>query len=617
LTPRGVRAMTQQHSKGYHMARTPTPGPGTEEREKSRELGALRALLPFLAPYRGLMIAAILALVLTAMISLTLPLAVRRVIDTFGSGEAELLDQYFVAALIIAGLLAVGTGLRYALVTRFGERVVADIRKAVFDRVISMSPAFYENLMTGEVLSRITTDTTLILSVIGSSMSIALRNMLIVTGGLVLMLFTSAKLTAMVLLIVPAVIVPILVLGRRLRVLSRENQDWIAASSGNASESLGAVQTVQAFTNEAASQAQFGQMTEASYDAAQRRIKTRALMTIIVIFLVFAGVVGVLWMGARDVRADQMSPGALVQFVIYAVMVAGGVAALSEIWGELQRAAGATERLVELLRTQDTVQDPETDIALPTPVAGRIAFENVHFTYPARPGVQALDGINLSINPGETVAFVGPSGAGKTTIIQLILRFYDPASGRITLDGVDLRDVSRAVFRQSVALVPQDPVIFAASARENIRFGRPDATDAEITAAAEAAAAHGFITALPDGYDSYLGERGVMLSGGQKQRIAIARAILRDAPVLLLDEATSALDAESERAVQAAVDRLSADRTTLIVAHRLATVKKADRIVVLEAGQIVDMGTHDELVTKGGLYARLARLQFTDGRGDA
>ena len=598
------------------MARTPTPGPGTEEREKSRELGALRALLPFLAPYRGLMIAAILALVLTAMISLTLPLAVRRVIDTFGTGEAELLDQYFVAALIIAALLAVGTGLRYALVTRFGERVVADIRKAVFDRVISMSPAFYENLMTGEVLSRITTDTTLILSVIGSSVSIALRNMLIVTGGLVLMLFTSAKLTAMVLLIVPAVIVPILVLGRRLRVLSRENQDWIAASSGNASESLGAVQTVQAFTNEAASQSQFAQMTEASYDAAQRRIKTRALMTIIVIFLVFAGVVGVLWMGARDVRADQMTPGALVQFVIYAVMVAGGVAALSEIWGELQRAAGATERLVELLRTEDTVQDPAAAIALPSPVAGRIGFEDVHFRYPARPDVQALDGVNLSINPGETVAFVGPSGAGKTTIIQLILRFYDPASGRITLDGVDLRDVSRAAFRRSVALVPQDPVIFAASARENIRFGRPDATDAEIDAAAEAAAAHGFISALPDGYDSYLGERGVMLSGGQKQRIAIARAILRDAPVLLLDEATSALDAESERAVQAAVDRLSADRTTLIVAHRLATVKKADRIVVLEAGRIVDMGTHDELVTKGGLYARLARLQFTDGRAD-
>jgi ATP-binding cassette subfamily B protein len=604
--------MTQQLEKGMPMARTPTPAPAKEEREKSRELGALRALAPFVLPYRGLMVAAILALISTAMISLMLPLAVRRVIDNFGSGE-QLLDQYFVAALAIAALLAVGTGLRYALVTRFGERVVADIRKAVFDRVIGMSPSFYERIMTGEVLSRITTDTTLILSVIGSSVSIALRNVLIFSGGLILMLFTSAKLTAMVLLLVPAVVVPILVLGRKLRVISRENQDWIAASSGNASESLSAVQTVQAFTHEAASRAQFAQMTEASYDAARRRIKTRALMTVIVIFLVFAGVVGVLWMGARDVRAGDMTPGALVQFVIYAVMVAGGVAALSEIWGELQRAAGATERLVELLQTNDDVRDPAASTALPTPVSGRIAFENVHFSYPARPGAQALEGVNLTINAGETVAFVGPSGAGKTTIIQMILRFYDPQSGRITLDGVDLRDMARDTFRRSVALVPQDPVIFAASARENIRFGRPDATDAEIIAAAEAAAAHQFISALPDGYDAYLGERGVMLSGGQKQRIAIARAILRDAPVLLLDEATSALDAESERAVQAAVDKLSADRTTLIVAHRLATVKKADRIVVLEAGRIVDMGTHDELVGKGGLYARLARLQFTDG----
>ena len=427
------------------------------------------------------------------------------------------------------------------------------------------------------------------------------------------MLLTSAKLAAMVLLIVPAVIVPILVLGRRLRVMSRENQDWIAASSGNASESLGAVQTVQAFTNEIASRAQFARLTELSYDAAQRRIKTRAVMTVIVIFLVFAGVVGVLWMGARDVRAGDMTPGALVQFVIYAVMVAGGVAALSEIWGELQRAAGATERLVELLHTTDSVKDPVNSATLPAPVAGRIAFENVQFAYPARPAAPALNGVNLVINPGETIAFVGPSGAGKTTIIQLILRFYDPSSGRITLDGVDLREVARDVFRRSVALVPQDPVIFASSARENIRFGRPDATDAEIVIAAKAAAADSFISELPEGYDSYLGERGVMLSGGQKQRIAIARAILRDAPVLLLDEATSALDAESERAVQAAVDKLSADRTTLIVAHRLATVKKADRIVVMEAGQIVDTGTHDELVSKGGLYARLARLQFTDG----
>ncbi|KIN61766.1 ABC transporter, ATP binding/permease protein [Sulfitobacter noctilucae] len=596
------------------MARAPAPAPNsTEEREKSRNFRALKALAPFLWPYRKLVIAAGLALVLTAMVSLTLPLAVRRVVDNFSTSDAALLDQYFMAALAIAGLLAVGTALRYALVTLLGERVVADIRKAVFDRVIGMSPAFYERIMTGEVLSRITTDTTLIQSVIGSSVSIALRNLLIFLGGLVLMLLTSAKLSGLVLLIVPAVIVPILTLGRRMRVLSRETQDWIAASSGNASESLSAVQTVQAFTHENASRAQFSQITESSFAAAKTRIRIRAFMTVIVIFLTFCGIVGVLWIGARDVRLGDMTPGALIQFVIYAVMVAGAVAALSEIWGELQRAAGATERLVELLETEDTVRDPDAGAVLPQPVQGHIAFEDVHFSYPARPAIAALDGVSLNIAPGETVAFVGPSGAGKTTIIQMIQRFYDPQAGRITLDGVDLRDLGRSAFRQSIALVPQDPVIFAASAAENIRFGRLGATDAEVEAAAKAAAAHEFITALPDGYDAYFGERGVMLSGGQKQRIAIARAILRDAPVLLLDEATSALDAESERAVQQAVDLLSENRTTLIVAHRLATVKKADRIVVLEAGRVVATGTHDELVAKGGLYARLARLQFTDG----
>jgi ATP-binding cassette subfamily B protein len=584
-----------------------------EERAKSKRVGALRGLVPFLSPYRLLIVSATLALVATAMVSLTLPLAVRRVVDGFGEG-AELLDQYFGAALVLAALLAIGTAARYYLVTRLGERVVADIRKALFDRVIGLSPAFYERMMTGEVLSRLTTDTTLILSVIGSSVSIALRNALLLTGGMAMLALTSIKLTGLVLLIVPAVIVPIIVLGRRLRHLSRETQDWIAASSGNASEALLSVQAVQAFTHEGASRAAFAGITEKSFDAARRRIGTRAVMTVIVIFLVFAGIVGVLWVGATDVRTGSMTPGELVQFVIYAVMVAGSVGALSEIWGELQRAAGATERLVELLQTVDTVQDPARPMALPRPVRGEITFDAVRFRYPSRPETAALDGIGLTVRPGETVALVGPSGAGKSTILQLLLRFYDPESGRVMLDGHDLRELARSDFRRAMALVPQDPVIFATTARENIRFGRPEATDAEVEEAARAAAAHDFIAALPQGYDTPVGERGMMLSGGQKQRIAIARAILRDAPVLLLDEATSALDAESERAVQAAVERLSRGRTTIVVAHRLATVKKADRIVVFEAGQIVATGTHDALVAEGGLYARLARLQFTEGR---
>ncbi|MGR3291957.1 MAG: ABC transporter transmembrane domain-containing protein [Paracoccaceae bacterium] len=584
-----------------------------EDREKSKQIGAISGLWPFVRPHQKIMVLALIALFVTAGISLVLPLAVRRVIDGFEASQVALLDGYFAGALAVAGLLALGTGLRYYLVTRLGERVVADIRKAVFERMIRMSPAFYERIMTGEVLSRITTDTTLILSVISSSVSVALRNVLIFLGGMVLMLFTSTKLSLLVLLIVPAVIVPIIVLGRRVRNLSRESQDWIAASSGSASEALLSVQTVQAFSHEVATNEEFSRVTELSYEASIKRITTRAIMTVIIIALIFSGIVGVLWIGARDVGTGAMSVGELVQFLIYAIMVAGSVAALSEIWSELQRAAGATERLVELLNARDTVTDVDENTPIKRPAKGEIVFDNVTFHYPSRPKQAAIEGVSFKIKPGETVALVGPSGAGKSTIIQLLLRFYDPESGVITVDGVPLAKMNRTEYRRELALVPQDAVIFAASARENIRFGRPSATDGEIEDAARAAAAHEFLSALPEGYDTYVGERGVMLSGGQKQRIAIARAILRDAPILLLDEATSALDAESELAVQNAVDAMSADRTTLIVAHRLATVKKADRILVFEEGRIIAEGKHEDLVAEGGLYARLAHLQFTAG----
>jgi len=590
-----------------------TPITSTEERATSKKIGAMAQLWPFVKPYRTMVVMALVALTFTAMISLVMPLAARQVVDNFDVAESGLLDRYFGFAFVVAALLAVGTALRYYLVTRLGERIVADIRVAVFDRMIGMSPAFFEKVMTGEVLSRITTDTTLILSVIGSSVSVALRNVLILFGGIGLMLWTSVKMTGLVLWPIPVILVPIVLLGRRVRALSRENQDWIAASSGDASEQLLSAQTIQAFTHEELSRKKFADVTEKSFVVAKRRIETRAIMTAIVIFIAFSAVVGFLWMGAADVRSGALSMGELVQFMIYTIMVAGALGALTEIWGELQRAAGATERLVELLNADDALVDPVSPVAVPDTHAAEITFEDVTFAYPGRPGISALAGVNLTVKAGESVALVGPSGAGKSTVIQLLQRFYDPQKGAIKIDGVDLRDMARADFRKHVALVPQDPVIFADTARENIRFGRPDATDAEVIEAAKAAAAHDFLMALPDGYDSDVGERGVMLSGGQKQRIAIARAILRDAPILLLDEATSALDAESERLVQAAVDDLTRTRTTLIVAHRLATVKKADRIVVFDGGQIIASGTHEDLVAQDGLYARLARLQFTTG----
>ena len=592
------------------MARSPKV---VEERAPGKRISALKALWPFLKPYKLNIIGAGLALIFTATISLVLPIAARLIVDNFSAEDGAMLEQHFTTMLFFAGLLALGTAVRYFLVTRLGERIVADIRKAVFGRMISMSPAFYERVMTGEVLSRITTDTTLILSVVGSSASIALRNILIFLGGVVLMLLTSVKMSIMVLWPIPVVLIPMMILGRRVRSLSKENQDLIAESSGGASEQLLSAQTVQAFTHEDRSRAKFDEVTEQSYRSARRRIMTRALLTALVIFMVFAAIVMFLQMGSQDVRTGETTEGGLVQFMIYTIMVGGAVAALSEVWGELQRAAGATERLVELLTIEDTVQDPAEPEAVAAPVKGGLTFDNVHFSYPSRSDIPALHGVNLDIKPGETVALVGPSGAGKSTMIHMVQRFYDPQVGAVRMDGQDLRDLERTEFRKYLALVPQDPVIFADTARENIRFGRPTATDAEVEEAAKAAAAHDFLTALPDGYDSYVGERGVMLSGGQKQRIAIARAILRDAPILLLDEATSALDAESEHAVQVAVDELAKTRTTLIVAHRLATVKKADRIVVFEEGKIVAQGTHDSLVAQGGLYARLAKLQFTDG----
>jgi ATP-binding cassette subfamily B protein len=580
-------------------------------------IGPLRRLAPFVRPYWGVAALAGVALVVAAGSVLAIGQAIRRVVDLGFGGQGGYIDLYFVALMGVVALLAAATFGRFYLVTWLGERVVADLRKAVYGHVIRLSPAFFETTRTGEVLSRLSADATLVQTVVGSTASVALRNLLLFVGGSVLLVISSPKLTGLVFLLLPLVIAPIVLFGRKVRKLSRASQDRVADLSAQAEQTLAAAPVVQAFTQEAVEARRFGALAEDAFTTAVKRTRARAWLTALVMLLVFGGVDVVVWVGARDVIAGAMTGGELAAFVFYAIVVAGALGALSEVYGELQRAAGAAERLIELLEVEPQVAAPARPTPLPQPPRGAIAFENVTFHYPSRPDRSALEEFSLEVAPGERVALVGPSGAGKTTVFQLLLRFHDPERGVVRLDGVSLRDADPQEARARLGLVPQEPAIFAASALENIRYGRLDASDDEVRAAAEAAHARDFIEALPQGFDSFLGERGVRLSGGQRQRLAIARAILRDPAVLLLDEATSALDAESERAVQAALSRLMARRTSLVIAHRLATVLEADRIVVLDHGRIVEIGRHEQLLARGGLYARLAALQFAGGPASA
>ncbi|MBL8688175.1 MAG: ATP-binding cassette domain-containing protein [Rhodospirillaceae bacterium] len=588
------------------------------DRPKSRNFGALRPLWPFVRPYLPRLVGAGFFLLVAAGTVLGLGWALRHLIDDgLAGGNAELLDRTVIALFGVVVVAAFATFGRFYLVTWIGERIVADLRRAVYARVLALSPGFYEVTRTAEIITRLTTDTTLVQTVVGSSASVTLRNTLIVIGATVMMAITSTKLTLMALAIIPLVLVPILAFGRRVRHLSRESQDRVADVGAYVDESLGAIRTVQAFTHEDLDRSRFATRVEGAFDVAIRRTSMRAILTAIVILLVFGSVALVLWIGGHDMLAGKISPGALSSFVFYAILAASSAGAISEVIGDLQRAAGAMERIIELLQTEPVVKAPPSPVALPVPPQGRVAFEGVRFHYPSRPDRAALEGLSFEVKSGERVALVGPSGAGKTTVFQLLLRFYDPDAGVVRLDGVPLEAADPRDVRGRISLVPQEPVIFSADAWENIRYGRPEATDAEVRAAAVAAHAAEFLDRLPEGFKTFLGEKGVRLSGGQRQRLAIARAILRDAPVLLLDEATSALDAESERAVQDALDKLMAGRTTLVIAHRLATVQKADRIIVIDQGRAVATGTHDELVSQGGLYARLAALQFDRPRLEA
>jgi len=593
------------------LARTPTASARLIDRETSRNLSSLRAIVPFVLKYRLQLIGALIALVTASGTVLALGNGLRMLVDEgFADGDGRLLDRALFVLFAVTLLLAGASYMRFFLVSWIGERVVADIRSAVYRHIVRLDSEFFEVTRTGEVLSRLTTDTTLLQSVIGSSVSIALRNALMFVGGLTMLAITSPKLTALVLLVVPLVVVPIVGYGRRVRRLSRESQDRIADVSAFSEETLNALRTVQAYTHEDIESKRFNDHVEGAFRTAVARISARALLTAIVIVMVFGAVGTILWIGGHDVLDGVISAGELSAFVFYAVVVAGSVGAISEVIGDLQRAAGAAERLVALLETEPRIAAPATPQPMPVPHQGHVSFEDVTFHYPARPDRSALEGLTLSVKPGETVALVGPSGAGKTTVFQLLLRFYDPAKGSIRVDGVDIRMADPVEVRERFGLVAQDPVIFAANAWDNIRYGRPDASDADVRAAADAAHASEFLDRLPDGFDTYLGEKGVRLSGGQRQRIAIARAILRNPSILLLDEATSALDAESEQVVQQALETIMKDRTTLVIAHRLATVLHADRIAVIDDGKLVAIGTHQELLEASPLYGRLAKLQF-------